>query len=84
MSNDLEHMSDTEYAEWLAQASGMHIDNCVSEESLARMIGEVMREPDPRIKSQSYLDIANLAIALADKVRGVHVLVTTSLTLTRH
>jgi hypothetical protein len=48
------------------------------------MVGDAIREPNPEIKSQHFLDIANMALALADKNRGSRILVTNSLVFTKH
>lgn len=82
MKNELDLMTDTEHAEWLAQVGGVH--GGVSEETIATMVGDAMREPNPEIKSQHYLDVANMALALADKNRGSRILVTNSLVFTKH
>lgn len=82
MKNQLDLMDDAEHAEWLAQVGGVH--GGVSEETLAGMVGDAIREPNPEIKSQHFLDIANMALALADKNRGSRILVTNSLVFTKH
>lgn len=55
----------------------------VSEEVLIRLLSSAIRADDPRIRAELFVDLANKALAMADKTLGCQDLVTTTFTL-RH
>ena len=83
MANDLNNVSEEAYALWLREA-GMSDPDSLSEENLAKLFTITAMETDPEAKAQSFVDIANMAMAMADKTLGSQVPVAKCLVLDLH
>ncbi|MFX7768325.1 hypothetical protein ABTK15_20180, partial [Acinetobacter baumannii] len=85
MTAKLDEMPDAEYSNWIRDVMNGANDGAgsVSEEVLIRLLSSAIRADDPRIRAELFVDLANKALAMADKTLGCQDLVTTTFTL-RH
>jgi len=83
-SNDQNDWAESEYSTWMKQVGGVHGMPEASEEQVAAVVSDAMREQNPRVKADLWVESANLCMAMADKTLGAQGLVTTSLALTKH
>jgi hypothetical protein len=84
MAADLNAMGDDAYARW-AEQMGIDLDTTTpNEENIVRLFSETMRETDPLAKAKGFVDVANMALAMADKTLGSQVPVAKCLVLDLH
>lgn len=84
MATDMNSVPDDTYERWLREAGGMSDPDDPSEENLAKLYTIAAMETSPEGKARSYVDIANMALALADKTLGSQVPVAKCLVLELH
>lgn len=85
MTDDLLEMTDAEYTAWLRE-QGLDILNLSepSEDNLCRLVSNALRSINREDRAQTFVDIANMSLALADQALGSQRLVAQCLILTRH
>lgn len=84
MAADLNAMGDEAYIRW-AEQMGIDLDTTTpNEENIVRLFSETMRETDPQAKAKGFVDVANMALAMADKTLGSQVPVAKCLVLDLH
>ena len=76
---DITEMSEQDFDAWLKQAEGGP-----SEGRLAEILSAAMRTDDKREKAQCLVDLANMAMVLADTALGAQSSVETSVHLRIH
>lgn len=81
--SDLLNMPEPDFDAWLRnQAGGVGAED---DELLAAEVSNVIRGAfQPEAKAERLLNVANMCIAMADKILGCQVPVATCLELTRH
>lgn len=84
MATDLNSVPDETYERWLREAGGMIDPDEPTEENLAKLFTITAMETTPEGKAKSLVDIANMALALADKTLGSQVPVAKCLVLELH
>jgi hypothetical protein len=78
-------MSEADHIEWLRQNGVDFADlNAPTEENLIRLVSDTLRTLGAEDKAQSFIEIANMCIALADKTLGSQSLVPQCIVLQRH
>lgn len=78
-------MSEADHLEWLKKnAIDLDALNAPSDENLVRLLSDAMRCVRPQDKADILLDVANMALALADKTLGAQSLVPQCLFVLRH
>lgn len=71
MTNDLFGMSDAEHLQWLRDQGIPFIDiSQPSEEALCKLVSDALRTLSKEDRAQTFIDIANMSLALADKAMG--------------
>jgi hypothetical protein len=70
MSLDLLDMSDIDFEECLREASRSAPRSDLSEERLVELLSTTLREDLPEARARSFVDLANLCYAMADKALG--------------
>jgi len=70
MSLDLIDISDIDFEEWLRDASRSVAGSDLSEERLVELVSATLREVLPEARARSFVDLANLCYAMADKTLG--------------
>lgn len=80
--SELNNFAPDEFDAWLHQQAGDAV--ATDDEKLANGVSRVIREDKPEVKAQQLLEVANLCMAMADRLLGCQVPVATCLTLTRH
>ncbi|WP_426172569.1 hypothetical protein [Pseudoduganella sp. R-34] len=83
-SKDQNDWAENEYSAWLQQVGGVHGMPAASDEQVVAVVSDAIREQNPRVKAELWVEGANLCMAMADKTLGAQGLVTTSLALTKH
>jgi hypothetical protein len=82
---DMMKINDDEYEQWFLEQTGLNrASSDPSEENLAAMLSNAMRAYDKEVKAQCFIDIANMAMFMADKTLGSQGLVSTTVSLIRH
>lgn len=84
MVRDLMSISDETYERWAEQLGMVSSPDSPTEENMVRLVSNTMREMDTKQRAKGYIDIANMALALADKTLGSQVPVAKCLTLDVH
>jgi hypothetical protein len=84
MATDMNSMPEEAYERFLREAGGMSDPNSPSEENLVNLFSNTMRETNPEMKAQGFVDVANMALAMADKTLGSQVPVAKCLVLELH
>ena len=76
MAADLNTVSNESYERWLREAGGVSDPDSPTEENLVALFSNTLRETNTEAKAQGFVDVANMALAVADKTLGcqVHVL----------
>jgi hypothetical protein len=83
MTENLLQMTDAEYEAWFA--GFVSIDCPIpGEEDLVALFSQAMRTTLPEERAQSLVDVANMCLAMADRVLGAQSHVVTCVTLARH
>jgi hypothetical protein len=70
MSLDLTIMSDDAFDDWLRDLGGHATGDGLNDERLVELVGATLRESTPEARAQSFVDLANLCYAMADKTLG--------------
>jgi hypothetical protein len=84
-SKDLFEMSEAEHMEWLREQGAAVLDlSKPSEENLCRLVGNALRAVEKEDRAQSFVDIANMALAMADITLGSEKVVPQCLVMQRH
>jgi hypothetical protein len=84
MPTDLTSIPDDIYAQWLREAGGVSDPDSPTEENLVNMFSNTLRETNPKARAQGFVDVANMALAMADKTLGSQVPVAKCLVLELH
>lgn len=81
---DISTLPEGEFEEFVRKLEGGEGGNKPSEMRLAAILSDAMRADDSRHKAQLYVELANMALALADTTLGVQGSVATSVQLRIH
>lgn len=88
MATDMTSMPDEAYERFLREAGGSSDPETPSEENLVNLFSSMVRETNPEMKAKGFVDVANMALALAlamaDKTLGSQVSVAKCLVLDLH
>lgn len=85
MKDDLFEMSDAEHLQWLREQGIALADlSQPSEENLCWLVGDALRTLNKTDRAQTFVDIANMCLALADQTLGAHAVVPQCLVLRKH
>ena len=84
MATDLNGIPDEVYESWLREAGGASDQDSPTEENLVGLFSATIREQSPQLKAQGFIDVANMALAMADKTLGSQVPVAKCLMLDLH
>lgn len=85
MLKNLLEMNKEEHEEWLRQQGVEALDlSSPCEENLCRLVSHTLRIEDKETQAQAFVDIANMALALADKALGSQNLVAQCIVLQQH
>ena len=84
MPTDVTSLPEEAYERFLRETGGMYDPNSPTEENLVNLFSSTMRERDPEIKAKGFVDVANMALAMADKTLGSQVPVAKCLVLELH
>lgn len=85
MTDDLFGMSDQEHMQWLRDQGIAFADlSRPSEEALCQLVSDALRTLNKADRAQTFIDIANMSLALADKTMGAQTVVPQCLVLQRH
>ena len=81
---DLNNVTDEAYERFLREAGGMSDPDSPTEENLIALFSNTLRELTPEARAQGFVDLANMALAMADKTLGSQVPVAKCLVLELH
>ena len=84
MVTDLNSIPDEAYESWLREAGGRGDQDSPTEENLIWLCSNAVREENAKLKAQGFVDLANMALAMADKTLGSQVPVAKCLVLDLH
>lgn len=84
MAADLNTVSDESYERWLREAGGVSDPDSPTEENLVALFSNTLRETNAEAKAQGFVDVANMALAMADKTLGCQVPVAKCLIIDLH
>lgn len=84
MATDLNSVPDDTYERWLREAGGVSDPDSPTEENLVALVSNTLRETSPEARAQGFVDMANMALAMADKTLGSQVPVAKCLVLDLH
>jgi hypothetical protein len=84
MATDMNSVPDEAYERWLREAGGVVDPDRPTDENIVRLFSDTMRELDPEARAKGFVDVANMALALADKTLGSQVPVAKCLVLNVH
>lgn len=84
MTTDLNSLPEDAYERFLREAGAPNDPDSPSEENLVNLFSNTMRETDPEMKARGFVDVANMALAMADKTLGCQVPVAKCLMLDLH
>lgn len=73
MSQDMNSVSDDVYAKWLQEIGGGIGQDSPSDENLAALVSNALRELSPKARALGLIEAANMCLALADKTLGCQV-----------
>lgn len=84
--NNVIEMDEGAYEKWLRECAGIDWQDTTvpSEENMIEMLSNAIRADSAEWKAQQFIDLANMALAMADKTLGCQSVVATSLVLTKH
>ena len=77
-------VSDEAYERWIREAGGVSDLDSPTEENLVSLFSNTMRELDTETRARQLVDVANMALAMADKILGCQVPVAKCLVLVQH
>lgn len=84
MATDLNNLTDDAYEIWLSEAGGVADLDSPTEENLVNLFSNTLRETSPEARARGFVDVANMALAMADKSLGSQVPVAKCLVLELH
>jgi hypothetical protein len=84
MATDLDSVSDDTYERWLREAGGVSDPDSPTEENLVNLFSNTLRETSTEARARGFVDVANMALAMADKTLGSQVPVAKCLVLELH
>ncbi|MFC5550268.1 hypothetical protein [Massilia aerilata] len=84
MATDLNSVPDETYERWLREAGGVSDPDSPTEENLVNLFSNTLRETIPEARAKGLVDVANMALALADKTLGSQVPVAKCLIIDLH
>lgn len=84
MTTDLNSVADETYERWLREAGGVSDPDSPTEENLVNLFSSTLRETSPEARAKGFVDVANMALAMADKTLGSQVPVAKCLVLDLH
>jgi hypothetical protein len=84
MATDMLAVSDATYEAWLREAGGVIDPDSPTEENLVNLFSNTLRETSPEARARGFVDVANMALAMADKTLGSQVPVAKCLVLDLH
>ena len=84
MATDLNAVSDEAYERWIREAGCVSDPDSATEENLVSLFSNTMRELDTETRARQLVDVANMALAMADKILGCQVPVAKCLVLVQH
>lgn len=84
MTTDINSMTDDAYESWAREAGGMADLDSPTEENLVSLFSNTLRETSPEARARGFVDVANMALAMADKTLGSQVPVAKCLVLDLH
>lgn len=84
MAGDLNTISDEAYDRWAEQMGMVSNPDSPTDENILRLFCNTMREMDPQAKAKGFVDVANMALAMADKTLGSQVPVAKCLFIDLH
>lgn len=84
MTTDINSVPEDTYERWLREAGGMSDPDSPTEENLVNLVSSTLRETTPEARAQGFVDLANMALAMADKTLGSQVPVAKCLVLELH
>jgi hypothetical protein len=84
MATDMTSLPDEAYERFVREAGGVSDPESPSEENLVNLFSNTMRETNPQMKAKGFVDVANMALAMADKTLGSQVPVAKCLVLELH
>lgn len=84
MASDVLSISDETYQRWLLDAGVVSDPDAPTEENLIRVFCDTMRTLQPEARARGFVDLANMALAMADKTLGSQVPVTRCLIVDLH
>lgn len=70
MPIDLINMSDEVFEDWLRDTNRLASESDLSDERLVELVSATLREVVPEARARSFVDLANLCFAMADKTLG--------------
>ena len=84
MTTDMTTIPDAAYEAWLRDAGRVSDPDSPSEENLVNLFSNTLRETSPEARARGFVDVANMALAMADKTLGCQVPVAKCLVLDLH
>jgi hypothetical protein len=72
MASESQSVSDEAYERWYREVGGVDPDS-LTEENLVALFSNTLRETSPEAQARGYVDIANMALAMADRTLGSQV-----------
>lgn len=84
MAGELNNVSDEAYERWWKEMGGGGDLDSPSEENLVWLFSNTLRETSPEAKAKGFVDLANMALAMADKTLGSQVPVAKCLFIDLH
>jgi len=84
MATDMNNMANEAYESWLREAGGVADLDSPTEENLVNLFSNTLRETSPEARARGFVDVANMALAMADKTLGSQVPVAKCLMLDLH
>lgn len=84
MTTDLNSVPDEAYERWLREAGGGTDPDSPTEENLVNLFSNTLRETNSEARARGFVDVANMALAMADKTLGSQVPVAKCLVLDLH
>jgi hypothetical protein len=84
MATDMNSVPEDTYERWLREAGGVSDPDSPTEENFVSLVSNTLRETTPEARARGFVDVANMALALADKTLGSQVPVAKCLVLELH
>ena len=84
MATDMNSVPEDTYERFLREAGGVSDPDSPTEENFVSLVSNTLREMTPEARARGFVDVANMALALADKTLGSQVPVAKCLVLELH